>query len=81
MKIDAENYEVQVLKGINQSDWDKIQQISMEVHEHIEGGKNLLNILATMLESKGFSVKKALEGRFALKLGVYMLYAKRPELI
>ncbi|NVM17228.1 MAG: FkbM family methyltransferase [Candidatus Lokiarchaeota archaeon] len=76
MKIDAENYEFQVLEGINQSDWDKIQQISMEVHEHIEGGKNLLNKLAELLEDKGFNVKKEVNSRFSL-MGVYMLYAKR----
>ncbi|MFX0012751.1 MAG: FkbM family methyltransferase, partial [Candidatus Hermodarchaeota archaeon] len=78
MKIDAENYETQVLKGINHSDWDKIQQISMEVHEHIAGGDNLLNNLAKMLENKGFSVKKGSDNRYSLKIGVYMLYAKRP---
>ncbi len=76
MKIDAENYEFQVLAGINQSDWDKIQQISMEVHEHIEGGSNLLNKLSNLLEDKGFNVKKEEESRFSL-MGVYMLYAKR----
>jgi FkbM family methyltransferase len=78
MKIDAENYETQVLKGINNSDWDKIQQISMEVHEHIAGGDNLLNILSDMLENKGYSVKRGLDNRYSLKIGVYMLYAKRP---
>ena len=76
MKIDAENYENQVLKGINQSDWDKIQQISMEVHEHIEGGKDLLNKLGDMLEHKGFNVMKERNSRFGL-MGVFMLYAKR----
>ena len=76
MKIDAENYEFQVLAGINQSDWDKIQQISMEVHEHIERGSNLLDNITKMLEDKGFQVKKEKEGRFSL-MGVYMLYAKR----
>jgi FkbM family methyltransferase len=76
MKIDAENYEAQVLKGINPSDWDKIQQISMEVHEHIEGGEDLLNKLGDMLEHKGFSVMKERDSRFGL-MGVFMLYAKR----
>jgi hypothetical protein len=76
LKIDAENYEAQVLKGIQQADWDKIQQISMEVHEHIEGGKDLLNKLGDMLEHKGFSVMKERDSRFGL-MGVFMLYAKR----
>ena len=77
MKIDAENYEYQVLVGIDDSDWDKIQQITMEVHEHIEGGNNLLNILIELLEKKGFRVVKEIDGRFSL-VGVHMLYAKRP---
>ncbi|MHA2287257.1 MAG: FkbM family methyltransferase, partial [Promethearchaeota archaeon] len=76
MKIDAENYEFQVLAGIKDPDWEKIQQISMEVHEHIEGGKNLLNDLSKMLEDKGFQVMRDIDGRFSL-MGVYMLYAKR----
>jgi len=76
MKIDAENYEYQVLAGIKDHDWDKIQQIAMEVHEHIEGGENLLNNLTEMLEDKGFQVNKGLDSRFS-SMGVYMLYAKR----
>lgn len=76
MKIDAENYEFQVLSGIDESDWDKIQQISMEVHEHIEGGKNLLNKLSEVLENNGFNVIREKDSRFGL-MGVFMLYARR----
>ena len=76
MKIDAENYEFQVLSGIDEHDWDKIQQISMEVHEHINGGEDLLNRLGEMLEHKGFNVKKERDSRFG-SMGVFMLYAKR----
>ncbi|TFG20706.1 MAG: hypothetical protein EU529_14565, partial [Promethearchaeota archaeon] len=45
MKIDAENYEWQVLAGIKGDDWGKIKQIAMEVHTHIKGGANLMNEL------------------------------------
>ena len=76
MKIDAENYESQVLSGINEPDWDKIRQISMEVHEHISGGKNLLKRITDILKNKGFQVKTDLNSRFSL-MGVYMLYAKK----
>lgn len=76
MKVDAENYELQVLLGIKDPDWEKIKQISMEVHEHIKGGHNLLSKLTKLLEEKGFRVKQDLDGRFSL-MGVYMLYAKR----
>lgn len=76
MKIDAENYEWQVLAGIKDDDWGKIQQIAMEVHTHIKGGANLMNELTNLLEKKGFSVE---EGDPSLEtiMGVYMLYAKK----
>jgi len=76
LKIDAENYESQVLAGIKTQDWSKIQQIAMEVHTHIKGGQNLRESVFALLESKGFQVlhgKEDLEAR----MGVYMIYAKR----
>lgn len=76
LKIDAENYESQVLAGINAQDWPKIQQIAMEVHTHIKGGQNLLVDFIKLLENKGFKVfqgKDDLEAR----MGVFLLYAKR----
>lgn len=76
LKIDAENYEWQVLNGIKGEDWHKIKQISMEVHTHIKGGENLLKDIIAMLKEKEFDVKEEIESRFGL-LGVYMLYAKK----
>ena len=76
MKIDAENYERQVLAGINEKDWDKIQQIAMEVHTHIKGGENLMNELRDLLEQKGFKTYEGLESRETI-MGVYMLYARK----
>jgi len=76
MKIDAENYEWQVLVGIDNEDWDKIKQIAMEVHTHIKGGRNLMMEITDLLESKGFSTYEGEESRETL-MGVYMLYGKR----
>jgi len=76
LKIDAENYESQVLAGILDNDWKKINQISMEVHEHIKGGEGLLNRINKILESKNFNTVLEKEGRFA-KMGVFMLYATK----
>ena len=76
LKIDAENYEKQVIAGIGDDDWKKIHQIAMEVHEHIKGGENLLNELKELLERKDFTVFLDKDGRFA-KMGVFMLYAKK----
>jgi FkbM family methyltransferase len=76
LKIDAENYEREVLKGIKEDDWNKIQQISMEVHTHIKGGENLLDEIVELLKEKSFQVDVDLEGRFGI-VGVFMLYAKK----
>jgi FkbM family methyltransferase len=76
LKIDAENYEEHVIAGIRDEDWDKIQQIAMEVHTHIKGGRNLLHEMIELLTRKGFTCS---EGKESLETawGVYMLYAKR----
>ncbi len=76
MKIDAENYEKQVLMGIGDDDWDKIKQIAMEVHTHIKGGENLMNQLNKLLEEKGFNTYEGEESKETI-MGVYMLYAKK----
>ncbi|MHA1453782.1 MAG: FkbM family methyltransferase [Promethearchaeota archaeon] len=76
LKIDAENYEGPVIAGIRDGDWDKIQQIAMEVHTHIDGGRNLLQEMIELFTSKGFT---CFEGDESLETvwGVYMLYARR----
>ena len=76
LKVDAENYEREVLRGINGEDWDKIRQISMEVHTHIKGGENLLDEIVELLNEKAFQVDLDLDSRFGI-MGVYMLYAKK----
>ncbi|MBD3196398.1 MAG: methyltransferase, partial [Candidatus Lokiarchaeota archaeon] len=76
LKIDAENYETQVLKGISDSDWDIINQIVVEVHEHIEGGENLLIRIKKLFDSKGFKTVRGEDTRRP-SLGVYMLYARK----
>jgi len=76
LKIDAENYEKQVLAGIRNEDWDRIKQISMEVHEHIKGGENLLKEMSKSLKKRGFEIGIGKESR-ETKMGVYMLYAKK----
>ena len=75
LKIDAENYEWEVLKGINDDDWNKIKQISMEIHTHIKGGENLLDKIKSLLKSKDFDFEVDMDSRFAFG-GVFMLYAK-----
>jgi len=74
LKLDAENYEKQVLAGITEQDWEKIHQIAMEVHTHIKGGENLLDELKTMLENRGFTVQVRLDSAYG-EFGAYMAYA------
>ncbi len=74
LKVDAENYERHVLAGISDNDWDIISHISMEVHEHIKGGENLLSEIIELLESKEFEVTTG-EENLSTRLGVYMVYA------
>lgn len=76
LKIDAENAESRVLAGIEDTHWHLILQISMEVHEHIEGGEGLLDRLQSMLESRGFTVRADRNSTFS-NVGVHMLYAAR----
>ncbi|MFW9971967.1 MAG: FkbM family methyltransferase [Candidatus Odinarchaeota archaeon] len=76
LKIDAENYEQEVLAGIKEEDWNKIRQISMEIHTHIKDGENLLNEIVEMLKEKSFQVDVDLDSRFVI-MGVFMLYAKK----
>jgi FkbM family methyltransferase len=74
LKLDAENYEKQVLAGIQEYDWDKILQIAMEVHTHIKGGEKLLDDLSAMLKEKGFTIETRLDSAYG-EFGAFMVYA------
>lgn len=50
VKLDAEKAELKILEGIELTDWPKIQQFVIEVHDI----QNRLNIIKTMLEKYGF---------------------------
>jgi iturin family lipopeptide synthetase A len=80
LKIDVEKAEFDVLRGIKDEDWQKIQQIVMEV----DNRENLTRI-ATLLEQKGFHL---VVDDFVIVetsdrdpgIYVYMLYATRVRL-
>jgi FkbM family methyltransferase len=76
LKIDAENYERQVIAGISEADWPKIRQIAMEVHQHITGGQSLVQEFTEFLNTHGFQTQIGKE-YLAPGSGVFMLYAKR----
>jgi len=71
LKIDVERAELDVLKGIDERDWAKIQQIAMEVHERAGGLQSVLDLLL----SKGFQISSSggnLEGT-----GLENVFARR----
>jgi len=77
LKVDVQRAELDVLKGIRDADWDKIQQIVMEVHDaEGEASEGRIPQISTLLESRGFTViaeqDEALRGTDR-----YNLYASR----
>jgi FkbH-like protein/FkbM family methyltransferase len=75
LKIDAEKSELAILNGINENDWNKIEQIVIEVHD--KSGE-LLKKVESILIKKGFRI--ALEEEKLLeKSGLYNIYAVRNE--
>ncbi|HEY2737391.1 MAG TPA: MupA/Atu3671 family FMN-dependent luciferase-like monooxygenase, partial [Thermoanaerobaculia bacterium] len=76
LKVDAERSELDILRGLRGEDWDKIDQVVLEVHT-----RELLEEISALLAGRGFdfavddvAVVAAREGRPAV--GVHMLYAR-----
>jgi FkbM family methyltransferase len=73
LKIDVERAELDVLNGIEDGDWDRIDQIVVEVHD--DDGR--LTAVARLLTARGFSLateqEEAMQGT-----GVHLVYALRP---
>ncbi|WP_138506146.1 non-ribosomal peptide synthetase, partial [Nostoc sp. PA-18-2419] len=75
LKIDVEKSEKDVLSGIQQEDWQKIQQIVVEVH-NINGR---LEEIATLLKKHGYNL--TIEQDTLLEDTVlYNIYARRPSI-
>lgn len=72
LKIDAEKSEFDVLRGIEEKDWRKIKQITIEAHD-IDGQ---LKRLIDLLEKHGFTVF-AEEDSYIKNSGLYNVYATR----
>jgi acyl carrier protein len=72
LKVDVEKSELDLLAGIEESDWPRIRQIVMEVHD-VDGR---LGGIVTMLESKGYEVTVKQEQWFE-QTSNHNLYAVR----
>ena len=74
LKIDVERAELDVLEGIEASDWPKIRQIALEVHD-LDGR---VRRIGDLLERQGFAV--AVEQSPQLRASdLYNMYATRRE--
>jgi len=72
LKIDVEGSEIEVLRGKSASDWEKIRQIVIEVHD----SKEVLPRVLELLASKSFHCVVDEEPNFASS-GVVNCYARR----
>ena len=73
LKIDVEGEEYEVLNGINQSDWNKIQQIVLEVQD-TEGR---ISKIQTLLENQGFRIIIDPNNMIPSTLKMFNMYAIR----
>jgi FkbM family methyltransferase len=72
LKLDVEKAELDVLRGIQESDWRRISQVAAEVHGDAE-----LADMSEALDRRGFSVV-AEQAALWKASGLHMLYARRP---
>jgi len=72
LKIDAEKSELQILSGIDECDWPKIDQIVMEAHSQQQSDS-----VISLLNAKGFKVNTEQEEQF-MASGITNIFAKRP---
>jgi FkbH-like protein/FkbM family methyltransferase len=73
LKIDAEKSELDILKGIGESNWDKIKQIVIEIHDKVG---DTFEEVKSILAKKGFKFEVE-EEKFLKESGLYNIYAKK----
>jgi amino acid adenylation domain-containing protein/FkbM family methyltransferase len=57
LKIDVQQAELDVLLGIDEADWAKIQQVSMEIHDAAgQPSEGRVATITAMLERQGFAI-------------------------
>ncbi|MGW4652621.1 amino acid adenylation domain-containing protein, partial [Kitasatospora sp. NPDC004289] len=75
LKVDVENAEYEVLKGIDEADWPKIRQLVVELHD-VDGR---LALVEGLLASLGYDVVREQDNRLLQNIPLYNLYAVRPD--
>lgn len=72
LKVDVQKSELQVLQGIDESDWPRIRQVVLEVHD-VDGG---LDRVTSLLSRHGFDITPEQDDMYAGSK-LYNLYATR----
>lgn len=75
LKINVEKAELDVLKGIIPSDWEKIKQIVVEIHN--QDGR--LNLIENLLAAQGFTITIEEDWSVSKEQAIYYLYASRQK--
>ncbi|MET8582263.1 amino acid adenylation domain-containing protein [Streptomyces collinus] len=75
LKVDVENAEYEVLKGIHWRDWPKIRQLVVELHD-IDGQ---LEKVETLLRALGYRVVSEQDNRLLRNTTLYNVYAVRED--
>jgi FkbH-like protein/FkbM family methyltransferase len=73
LKIDAEKSELDILAGIDDGDWPKIDQIVLEIHDRT---RTAVTLIETLLAGKGYRCTVERQALLA-QAGFYNLYATR----
>ncbi|MCA9700495.1 MAG: Holliday junction resolvase RuvX, partial [Myxococcales bacterium] len=74
IKVDVQKAEWEVLRGIADGDWPKIQQVAAEVHD-IDGR---VAQIVSFLDARGFAVVSVQDPMYAAT-NIHNLYARRKE--
>ena len=75
LKIDAEKSEWEIIQGIEDQDWRKINQIVMEIHDR---SRAMVRRIEELLIDRGY--RCTVEHEAALEAsGLFSLYARRPD--
>ncbi|MEH6633746.1 MAG: FkbM family methyltransferase, partial [Halopseudomonas aestusnigri] len=75
LKVDAEKCELEVLAGIADTDWPKINQIVVEVHDKT---RKILDEVEDILRKRGFYIS-TIEEHALENSGLYNVYGRRQQ--
>ncbi|MFD4763041.1 amino acid adenylation domain-containing protein [Streptomyces sp. NPDC058439] len=75
LKVDVENAEYEVLRGIHERDWPRIRQLVVELHD-VDGR---LDTVLSLLKEHGYEVVCEQDNQLLRNTPLYNLYARRTD--